>query len=140
MPPSIVIITYSVQDSFDRVFSEEHTPGWIAVDTALSDSKLSNLTHFIIRTTYDHPKDEKVHVVFQKWLPKSYQRGILWWGLRKGNNGMCKLVNHSQFTDLQVPVTASQMSQFTTTRSVPNQFSEPYRRYQSGFRGISLVD
>lgn len=130
MPPSIVIVDYALTDLFTTVFSEEHVIRWDAVDGALSDFKLSNLTRFTIWTEFlDVVERGEVHAIFKRCLPQSYRRGILWWGSREDDTGMCYIDGPSFFFNSQVPVTAVQISEHGNFHGVSHNWYEPYRWY-----------
>ncbi|KAJ3474566.1 hypothetical protein NLI96_g12389 [Meripilus lineatus] len=80
LSPSLV---YLIIGPFEDLETEYATPlpSWPDIDNALSQPKFNRLAYFVMSLSPSHKRNidhETLRATFQKILPQSYQRGILW--------------------------------------------------------------
>ena len=87
-PSSLLGISLEILGDFPGVHHEYSKTQWKTVDVALYDPKFRNLISFELQDHWHQPESHaELHPVFQRILPRSYERGILWHV--RNNGGRC---------------------------------------------------
>ena len=100
-PSSLVGIWVYLWDGFIMEFLEDIPESqWKAIDLALCNTKFSHLKSAEFTDSTREPL-QNPHAFFQRALPKSYERGIIW--LRRDSGGMYLIAIMLSPSDLRSP-------------------------------------
>ena len=85
LPVSIKTLCFRFisQKKLDKVFNVNTRSTWEEIDKELNDTKFKNLKQINITTQMSISKVSDARTVFQEFLPKSYQRNLIWWRNKK---------------------------------------------------------
>ncbi|KAJ3474474.1 hypothetical protein NLI96_g12437 [Meripilus lineatus] len=81
LSPALVYLTIGRFEDLELESLATSSSSWTDIDNALSQPKFNRLAYFVMRLSGSHKRNidhETLRATFQKILPQSYQRGILW--------------------------------------------------------------